>query len=361
MSSNDINGLLHQEILGSAAYDWLIGLSVALFIFLLLQVVLRAVIRRLAKLAELTDTLWDDALAQALSKTHWLFVLFLSLLIGSLWLTFPDKLRDAIFSTLHIALIVQGGLWLNSVGMYWLREEGQRRRESNPATVPTVTAMGFIGRLVLWSVVAILLLDNFGVDVTALVAGLGVGGIAVALAVQNILGDLFASMSIVLDKPFTVGDFLIIDGHMGAVEYVGLKTTRLRSLSGEQLVFSNTDLLGSRIRNYGRMFERRVVFKLGVTYQTPRDKLKRIPGIAREAILEQEQVRFDRAHFQAYGAFSLDFEIVYYVLSPDYNRYMDIQQAINLRIHERFEQEQIDFAYPTQTLFVHGTRSGVEA
>jgi small-conductance mechanosensitive channel len=205
--------------------------------------------------------------------------------------------------------------------------------------------MGFVGRLVLWTAVLLLVLENLGVDVTALIAGLGVGGIAVALAVQNILGDLFASLSIVLDKPFAVGDFLIIDDFLGSVEHVGLKTTRLRSLSGEQLIFSNADLLGSRIRNYGRMFERRVVFTLGVTYQTPREKLVQIPIIIRKAIEEQEKVRFDRSHFQAYGDFSLNFETVYYVLAPDYN-------AINLRIHERFEQEGIEFAYPTQTLLV---------
>jgi small-conductance mechanosensitive channel len=139
---------------------------------------------------------------------------------------------------------------------------------------------------------------------------------------------------------------------MGSVEHIGLKTTRLRSLSGEQLVFSNTDLLGSRIRNYGRMYERRVVFKLGVTYQTPREKLSQIPTIIREAIEEQDNTRFDRSHFQAYGDFSLNFESVYYIASPDYNLYMDIQQAVNLKIHERFEQESIEFAYPTQTLFV---------
>jgi small-conductance mechanosensitive channel len=215
-----------------------------------------------------------------------------------------------------------------------------------------MTAVGFVARLVLWSVILLLALDNLGVDVTALVAGLGVGGIAVALAVQNILSDLFASLSIVLDKPFAVGDFLIIDSFLGSVEHVGLKTTRLRSLSGEQLVFSNTDLLGSRIRNYGRMFERRVVFKIGVTYQTPRDKLTKIPGIIREAIEAQDKTRFDRSHFNEYGEFSLNFESVYYVLGPDYNLYMDIQQAINLRIHERFEEEGIEFAYPTQTLFL---------
>jgi small-conductance mechanosensitive channel len=176
---------------------------------------------------------------------------------------------------------------------------------------------------------------------------------------QNVLGDLFASLSIVLDKPFVLGDFLIVDEHLGNVEHIGLKTTRVRSLWGEQLIFSNSDLLNSRIRNLGRMQERRTVFALGVTYQTPREKLTRIPGILREAVEAQEKTRFDRSHFKAYGDFSLNFETVYYVTVADYNAYMDVQQAINLRIHERFEEEGIEFAYPTQTLFL--VRQGTQA
>jgi small-conductance mechanosensitive channel len=215
-----------------------------------------------------------------------------------------------------------------------------------------IGALGFIVQMGLWSAVVLLALDNLGVDITALVAGLGVGGVAVALAVQNILGDLFASLAIVLDKPFVLRDFIIVGDLLGTVEHIGLKTTRVRALSGEQLIFSNADLLSSRIRNFGRMFERRVVFQIGVTYQTPRGKLEAIPGIIRDAITAQDGTRFDRSHFAAYGDFSLNFESVYYVLSPDYNRYMDIQQAINLRIHERFEAEEIEFAYPTQTLFL---------
>jgi small-conductance mechanosensitive channel len=191
------------------------------------------------------------------------------------------------------------------------------------------------------------------VDITALVAGLGIGGVAVALALQNILGDLFASLSIVMDKPFVVGDFLMVGDFLGSVEKIGLKTTRLRSLSGEQLVFSNTDLLGSRIRNFGRMFERRVVFNIGVTYDTPRDRLQLIPGIVREAVEAEKGTRFDRSHFSKYGDFSLNFENVYYVLSADFNQHMDVQQAIFYAIHRRFEEEGIAFAYPTQTLIVH--------
>ena len=195
-------------------------------------------------------------------------------------------------------------------------------------------------------------LDNLGVNVSALIAGLGVGGIAVALAVQNILGDLFASFSIVLDKPFVIGDFIIVENFLGTIEHIGLKTTRVRSLSGEQLIFSNTDLLKSRIRNYKRMYERRIVFSIGVVYQTSHEKLTKIPNIIKHIINQQEQTRFDRAHFKEYGPYALNFEIVYWIENPDYNIYMEIQQAINLKIFQQFESEGIEFAYPSQSLYI---------
>ncbi|MBK7703851.1 MAG: mechanosensitive ion channel family protein [bacterium] len=237
----------------------------------------------------------------------------------------------------------------------WLHRYRDQKLEADRGATTSIGARVFLARLIIGSLTILIVLDNVGIDVTALIAGLGIGGIAVALALQSILGDLFASLSIVLDKPFVVGDFLIIGEHMGAVENVGLKTTRIRSLSGEQLVFSNSDLLGSRIRNYGRMLERRVVFNLGVTYDTPLEKLKSIPDMIREAIAEHPQTRFDRSHFASYGDFALQFESVYYVLAPEYNVYMDIHQAINLRLRERFDAEGIAFAFPTQTLFVQET------
>ena len=344
--------LLTIELLNNSIQNWLGGIalgSAALAVFYLFR---RIAVSRLAQLATRTTAEWDEALVDLLSRTHALFLLIIAVFVGSLLLHLPDTGRQGVFAITAVALVLQGGIWANGLIMFWLQRDAARRRKKDPASVATVNAMAFVGRLVLWSVVLLLVLDNLGFDVTALLAGLGVGGVAVALAVQNILGDLFASLSIVLDKPFAVGDFLIIGEFLGSVEHIGLKTTRLRSLSGEQLVFSNADLLGSRIRNYGRMFGRRVVFKVGVTYQTPREKLGRIPEIIRAAIEERDNTRFDRSHFQAYGDFSLNFESVYYVLSPDYNLYMDIQQAINLRIHEQFEQEGIDFAYPTQTLFI---------
>jgi small-conductance mechanosensitive channel len=196
----------------------------------------------------------------------------------------------------------------------------------------------------------LLILNNLGFDVTALVAGLGIGGIAIALAAQKILSDLFASLAIVVDQPFVVGDFVIVGSQMGTIERIGIKTTRIRSLSGEELICSNADLLGSRINNYKRMTERRVVFTIGVTYQTPADKVEKLPGMLRTAVESQDQVRFDRAHLARYGDFALVYEIVYWVLTPDYNLYMDIQQRINFSIYRQLQDEGIEFAYPTQTI-----------
>src|SRR5690606_319662 len=191
---------------------------------------------------------------------------------------------------------------------------------------------------------------------TALIASLGVGGIAVALAAQNILGDLFSSLSIMFDKPFVVGDFIIVGEELGTVEKIGLKTTRVRSLHGEQLIFSNTDLLNSRIRNFKRMYQRRIVFSIGITYEPPYEKLKEVASMLRAIVQAHDLVRFDRAHFKGFGDSSLDFEVVYWVLDSDFNKYMDIQQAINLEIFRRFEEQGIAFAYPVRTVHLRGNQ-----
>ncbi len=344
--------LLHTQILDNTVRSWGLALGTALLTWLVLLLVRRLGISRASRAGQ-SEILWDDALAELFTNTRRVVILLIALYLGSLHLSLGSAIRPLFHSVVAIALIVQAGLWLNGLLVMWIGHDRVRRRETDPSSIAAVNALGVVGRLVLWSVILLLILDNLGVDVTTLVAGLGVGGIAVALAVQKILGDLFASLSIALDKPFAVGDFLIIDEHLGSVEQIGLKTTRLRSLSGEQLVFSNTDLLGSRIRNYGRMYERRVMFKIGVTYQTPRQQLEQIPAIIREAVEAQRPVRFDRSHFQSHGDFALIFETVYYVLGPDYKLYMDIQQAINLLIHSRFTEQGIEFAYPTQTLHLH--------
>jgi len=199
---------------------------------------------------------------------------------------------------------------------------------------------------ILWIIGLIVLFDNLGFNVTAVLTGLGVGGIAIALAAQTILGDIFNYFVIFFDQPFQLGDFIIVDDKMGVVEYIGIKTTRVKSLQGEQIIFSNSNLTSSRIHNYKRMNDRRVVFKFGVVYDVGADALSEIPNIIRRIITGLPNTRLDRAHFAAYSPSSLDFEVVYYALTADYNQYMDLQQAINLSIYREFEKRGIRFAHP---------------
>lgn len=337
---------------GNAGLRWVIASAVAVILWVVLRIAKSVLHRRMEAWSGRWKSEWPEAVAALLAQTRFWFLTIESLYLGSLVLDLPDKVRSIIGSIAIITLLIQAALWGNATLTFWLNRYVKRRIETDAAAVTTISAIGFLGRLVLWSLVLLLGLANLGVDITALIAGLGVGGVAVALAAQNILGDLFASLSIVLDKPFVMGDFIIVGDYMGTVEHVGLKTTRVRSLSGEQLVFSNNDLLQSRIRNYKRMQERRVVFSLGVTYDTPHEKLAAIPAAIREIVESQEQTRFDRTHFKEYGDSSLKFEIVYYMLTADYNIYMDVQQAINLEIYRKFEQDEIEFAYPTRTLYV---------
>ncbi|EXJ16510.1 mechanosensitive ion channel domain-containing protein [Imhoffiella purpurea] len=264
----------------------------------------------------------------------------------------PERLHDWLWSILVVVFWLQIGIWASAGALDYLNRQRSRRERQDPSAVSGYGLILFFIRVGIWSIVLISVLTHFDYPITGLIGALGVGGIAVAFAVQNILADIFSSMAIILDKPFRVGDFVVTGSTLGVVEQIGVKTTRIRSLSGEQVTMSNTDLLNSRIHNYKRMEERRVVFKLGVVYQTPPDLLERIPGMIERIIRDQAHTRFDRAHFFEYGDFALLFEIVYYVQGPDYNRYMDIQQAINLAINRRFREEGIEFAYPTQELIL---------
>lgn len=344
--------LLEQTYYGNPVHDWLTALGVVIATTLLLYLAKRLVLARLTAWSRKTETRLDDLVVDILAGTRFLFLLVIALYFGSQYLELPPKPTRLITHITIIALLVQVALWGNRGIALWLSDYLKRHKDTDAAGATTMSVLGFIARVVLWSVLLLMILDNLGFNITTLVASLGIGGIAVALAVQNILGDIFASLSIAMDKPFVIGDFIIVGEQLGTVEYIGLKTTRIRSLSGEQIVFSNNDLLSSRIRNYKRMFERRVVFGFGVIYQTTLDQLKQIPVMVREIIEGLENARFDRAHFKEYGDSSLDFEVVYYVLSPDYNAYMDIQQAINLAIFEKFAKAGIDFAYPTRTLYM---------
>jgi small-conductance mechanosensitive channel len=343
---------LDYRVLDNTVLAWLTSAALLLIVWAGLAMARSVVRKRLRNYAQAHAAPALQIAQEVVAHTAGWFLLLVAVLVGSRALAPALWTQAYIPRIATVGLVLQLGLWGTAALTTFLALRRRRQLAEDPSAVAAMDLVGFLLRLVVWAAVLLVLLDNLGVNITTLIAGLGVGGIAVALAAQNILGDLFASLSIVLDKPFLVGDFIAVGEYLGSVEHVGLKTTRLRSLSGEQLVFSNADLLSSRVRNYGRMFERRVVFSIGVTYQTPADKVRIIPAMIREIVGSQDHVRFDRAHFQAFGDSALQFEVVYYVLSAAYNMHMDIQQNINLTLLERFAEQGIEFAYPTQTLFL---------
>jgi small-conductance mechanosensitive channel len=341
---------LDKTFYGNSMKAWAVALAVALLSFIILSVLKIIFRNKMTALASRTKTDLDDFIAETVLRTRGFFLLAISIFIASRFIIISSSAREIIQKLFIVVSLLQVAIWGNGLIECWKDRSRRLKKDMDASSLTTYAAIGFVLRLVLWSIVILLALDNLGVNVTALVTGLGIGGVAVALALQNILGDLFASVSILLDKPFVVGDFIILDNLMGSVEHIGLKTTRVRSLMGEQLIFSNADLIKSRIKNYGRMQERRVIFSIGVTYDTQPEKLALIPEIIREIIEGQAQTRFDRSHFKSFGDFALLFETSYFIASPDFNTFMNIQQAVNLTLVRRFKEEGIEFAYPTQTI-----------
>ena len=329
----------------------LIALGIAAAVFLVLLSARQIVVRRLGKVAEKTATGLDDLVVALARSTQTLVIAVVALYAGSLYVALQPGQERTLRMVAEVVIFIQIALWSSVAIDFWVAR--QRRRMDHDATsVALAGVLRFVGKAVLWTLLLLMALDNLGVNVTALITGLGIGGVAVALALQNVLGDLLASLSIVLDKPFTLGDAITVDNLTGTVESIGLKTTRLRAVSGEQLVFANSDLLKSRIHNWKRMAERRVVLAFGVPHGTPPDAVERVPGMLRGLIEAQDLVRFERAHFKGPGSSSLDFEAVYWLLTPDYTAFMDRQQAIGLGLLRAFEREGIAFVSPPQTLVV---------
>jgi small-conductance mechanosensitive channel len=244
-----------------------------------------------------------------------------------------------------LVVLLQAARWATgAIAFYVARHVEKRRGASEAANVWAARMLGFAASVAVWAIILVAVLDNLGFDVTTLVTGLGIGGIAIALAVQNVLGDIFAALAIVLDKPFVVGDLIAVDTFSGTVEQIGLKTTRIRSLTGEQVIFANSELLKGRIRNFKRLYERRVAFTLDVAGDLPPETVARIPTVLREVVETHRPVRFDRSHFSAHTGSAVRFETVYYVLDPDYNLFMDVQQGVYLGVLERCRREEITVA-----------------
>ncbi len=345
--------ILQKTFFQNRILDYL-SFLIALVVGIIIVRIFKSFILRHVKIwADKTETAIGDFLIYTIEKQLLPLFYFAAFYLSIRFLTLNPALEKGINTLSAILLTVLGVRFLLAIiikGLenYWLKKYEDVAKKGALKGIITVI------KIIVWGFALLILLDNLGIKITPLIAGLGVGGIAIAIATQEILGDLFSYFVIFFDRPFEIGDFIAIDDYLGTVEYIGIKTTRIRSLSGEQLVFSNTDLTNSRIRNYKRMANRRVVFRLGVTYQTSPQQLKEIPGIIKDIIESIDGTIFDRAHFFSYGDFSLIFEIVYYVIGNDYKKYMDIQQEINLKIKEEFEKRGIEFAYPTQTLYISG-------
>ncbi|MEZ4552813.1 MAG: mechanosensitive ion channel family protein [Dehalococcoidia bacterium] len=340
---------LETSVGGNSLARWMLAAGVVLVTCAALLLVRRTVRRRASRLL-VAEASAGQLVAALAGSTRLLPILLLSTYAGLLTLDVAPNFGRIAKAGAVIGLLAQSAVWGNEAIGFWVARYRRDRLATDSASVTTLGAIGLLARVAMWSIIVLLILDNVGIRVTAIVAGLGIGGIAVALAAQSVLADLFASLAIVMDKPFLVGDFIVVGDRMGVVENVGLKTTRIRSLSGEQLIFSNTDILQSRLQNYQRMEERRVLFLVDVTYETPAEQLEDIPRLLRESVERQDGTRFDRAHLARFASSAVQFEVVYFVLDPDYNRYMDIHEQINFEIFRRFAERRIDFAYPTTTV-----------
>ncbi len=344
---------LDYEIMDNILQSWMLALGLTLGVFLILITLKKIMKRRLGNLVKKSKIGLDDFFLPVLTQTKWFSLLAVGLLIGSQFVQLPLEIQNWFGKGIRFIMALQVGFWgTGIISLYVERGVAARIQEDHGDDATTLDALGLIGKIVLWVILSLIILDNLNVEISSLVTSLGIGGIAVALALQNILADLFASLSITLDKTFAIGDFVEVDDFEGTVEDIGLKSTRIRSLSGEEVIFSNMDLLNSRIRNYKRLEKRRISFSIGVIYGTPIEKLKIIPRMIEEIISPLENAQFDRAHFKNLNDYSLDFNVVYYVLVPEYASYLDIQQIINLEIYQRFELAGIEFAYPTQTVFM---------
>jgi small-conductance mechanosensitive channel len=347
--------LTPHEYFGNSLMDYLIAAGIIVVGVILVRIFRTIFIRRLQRWTEQTETKADDFIVQGIKRFGVPALYYFVIYNGINYLTLSLK-AQRILEVATAVVVTFLLLRLLSSTILLLLQNHIRKQEHGEEKINQLGGLMIVINIVIWIIGLVFLVDNLGYDVTTIVAGLGIGGIAVALAAQNILGDLFNYFVIYFDRPFEVGDFITVDDKMGTVEYIGIKTTRVRSLSGEQLIIGNSNLTSSRIHNYKRMLKRRAIFTIDVEYGTPLEVVREIPAMLRTIVESQEMVMFDRAHFARYNDWSLRFEVVYNVTVPEYNVFMDIQQNINLKIYELFTERGIGFAFPSQTVFYKNAR-----
>ncbi len=345
---------LNRVYYNNTVQDYLIAAGIVLGGILLLRLFRKLILIRLRKWAERTETRLDNFAIDALGKFALPALNFLIIYAGISYLELSEEANKIVKVAVAIVITFFILRLISTIALQGLKSY-VGRQEQGEEKIKQLGGIMLIINATIWIIGAIFLFDNLGYNVGTIIAGLGIGGIAIALAAQNILGDLFNYLVIFFDRPFEIGDFIILDDKMGTVEYIGIKTTRLKSLSGEQLILANSDLTKSRVHNYKRMQRRRIQFEIGVVYQTTMEQVKEVPLIIKDIIDSLDGVTLDRTHFKSYGDFSLIFQTVYFVESAEYNVFMDKQQIINLRIYEEFQKRKIEFAYPTQSIFLAPT------
>lgn len=336
--------LATTSFLGSPLTQWAIALGIATAVFLTLLLLRRLIVGRLGRRAESTAGGVDDIAVDLARRTRALLILIPAIWLGSLELQVTPAVNRVLKGAAEVAVFLQLALWASLAIDLWVARAQRRRLAGDPSSLALVGVLRFVAKLALWVILLLAALDNLGVNVTSLVTGLGIGGLAVALALQNVLSDLLASLAIVFDKPFVIGDSISVNELSGSVESIGLKTTRLRGTGGEQIILANGELLKSRIHNWKRMNERRVALTFGVPQATGADAVAALPERLRSIVEGQDQVRFERAHFKGFGESSLDFEAIYWIATPDYKVFMDRQQAVNLALLKTLQDEGIGLA-----------------
>ena len=340
---------------GNSIRDYAISALLLILFIAVIKLFRKIMLSRIKNLTRLTHNNFDDFLIDALPKDLQPIFYYGALYLSIYKLELHSFVRKGLNIGGILFLTYYGIKFIVSLFEFLINEESQKYQKDGGRQAKIPKGSLALIKIIIWTFGIFFLLDNLGFKISTVIAGLGIGGIAVALAAQNLLGDIFSYFIIMFDKPFEIGDFIVADDFRGEIEYVGVKTTRVRSLSGELLIFPNKDLTGTRIvRNYQKMLTRRVLFKLGVLYDTTAENLKEIPGVMKQIILGAGDTTFDRCHFSSYGDFSLVIETVYFVKGNDYNTFMDTQQRINLAIKEEFEKRGISFAYPTQTVYLAG-------
>lgn len=348
-----MNDILNRVYYNNTVQAYLISIAVIVGGILLLKLFKKIILNRLKEWAEGTETKLDNFGINALEKFALPALNFFIVYIGITLLELSPKANQILKIAVAVVITYFVLRLISSIALHGLKSY-VGRLDQGEEKIKQLGGIMLIINATIWIIGIIFLFDNLGYNVGTIIAGLGIGGIAIALAAQNILGDLFNYLVIFFDRPFEIGDFIILDDKMGTVEYIGIKTTRLKSLSGEQLILANSDLTKSRVHNFKRMQRRRIQFEIGIVYQSTIDQIREVPVIIKDAIDSLEGVTLDRTHFKGYGDFSLIFQTVYFVESADYNFYMDKQQIINLKIYEEFEKRKIEFAYPTQSILISG-------